>query len=131
MGLNPDKLKKTIAEYNEAVQPGKFDLFVLDGKRTKGLSIDKTNWAEKIERPPFISYPIECRVNFTYGGIKTDLMGRVLDTNGNPISGLYAVGEMTGLYHGKYLGGTSFLRSMVFGKIAGEAVVNELIEGNY
>ena len=126
IGLDPKKLKKLIKEFNDSVQPGKFDPFKLDGKRTKGLAIEKTNWAVKIERPPFICYPLECRVNFTFGGIKTNLDAQVLDTNGNPIKNLYAVGEMTGLYHGKYLGGTSFLRSMVFGKIAGEMAYKQL-----
>ena len=40
-----------------------------------------------------------------------------------PIPGLYAAGEITGLYYGKYPGGTSVLRGLVFGKRSGEHVV--------
>ena len=36
------------------------------------------------------------------------------------IPGLYVAGETAGLYYGKYPGGTSVLRGLVFGKRAGE-----------
>ena len=36
-----------------------------------------------------------------------------------PISGLYAAGEVIGLYYGTYTGATSVLRGAVFGRKAG------------
>ena len=44
---------------------------------------------------------------------------RVLDRDGAPIPGLYAAGEIIGLYYGTYTGATSVLKGMVFGRIAG------------
>ena len=57
---------------------------------------------------------------FTFGGLKTDPHGRVLDSDGEPIQGLYAAGEIVGLYYGHYTGATSVLKGIVFGRLAGQ-----------
>ena len=56
-------------------------------------------------------------------GLATDTNGRVLSQDDDAIPGLYAVGETAGLYYGKYPGGTSVLRGLVFGRRAGEHAV--------
>ncbi|GDY48360.1 hypothetical protein SANT12839_092420 [Streptomyces antimycoticus] len=62
----------------------------------------------------------------TLGGLQTDLTGRVLDASGNPITGLYAAGEVSGFggggVHGyRSLEGT-FLGGCLFsGRAAGRA----------
>jgi tricarballylate dehydrogenase len=66
-----------------------------------------------------LCYPIISGVCFTYGGVKTNSKGQVVDTDGRAIPGLYAAGEATGLYHQVYTGATSVMRGAVFGKIAG------------
>ena len=38
----------------------------------------------------------ECGVTFTFGGLKIDKQGRVIDTDGGPIAGLYAAGKSVG-----------------------------------
>ena len=53
------------------------------------------------------------------GGVRVDGKARVLDTGGDPIPGLYAAGEVVGMYYGTYTGATSVLKGLVFGKIAG------------
>jgi tricarballylate dehydrogenase len=58
-------------------------------------------------------------VTFTFGGIKTDSQARVLTPRGMPIAGLYAAGEVAGLYYHGYPAGTSVLRAATFGRIAG------------
>ncbi|KAK4618198.1 hypothetical protein CLAFUW4_12340 [Fulvia fulva] len=63
---------------------------------------------------------------FTYGGVKTDLEARVLSTNDVPIPGLWATGEMTGLYYNVYPPATSCLRSMTFGRLAGASIAKNL-----
>jgi tricarballylate dehydrogenase len=51
----------------------------------------------------------------------TDKYARVLDLEGEPIPGLYAVGELTGgFFFENYLGGGNLARYVVFGRIAGE-----------
>lgn len=61
-----------------------------------------------------------------YGGVKTDLHARVLSTNDIPIPGLWAAGEMTGLFYNEYPPATSCLRSMAFGRIAGLEIAQNL-----
>jgi tricarballylate dehydrogenase len=119
LGLEPDALRATIDDYNAAVQPGEFDPNTLDGKATDGLSPDKSNWAYPLTQPPFIAYPLTAAICFTYGGLKTDSEARVLAANGAPIPGLYAAGEIVGVYYHAYPAGTSVLRSLTFGRIAG------------
>jgi tricarballylate dehydrogenase len=118
LGIKPLALETTIAEYNRAIAPGAFDPRVRDGKAAR-LDPPKSNWALPIVRRPFIAYPLTCAITFTFGGIRTDSAARVLTTAGEPIPGLYAAGEVTGLYYGRYPAGTSVLRSATFGRIAG------------
>jgi tricarballylate dehydrogenase len=53
--------------------------------------------------------------------LKSDTHGRVLDTEGQHIEGLYVCGEMLGgLFSGNYPGGSGLAAGMVFGRRAGE-----------
>jgi tricarballylate dehydrogenase len=65
------------------------------------------------------AYPLTSAICFTYGGIRTDLDARVVTANGVPLPGLYAAGEIVGLFYHEYPAGTSVLRSLTFGRIAG------------
>jgi tricarballylate dehydrogenase len=117
--LDPAALEATVAEYNAAIGPGKFDPKIRDGKAARNLDPPKSNWAFPLAKPPFIAYPLTCAVTFTFGGIKTDSQARVLTPRGTPIAGLYAAGEVTGLYYHGYPAGTSVLRAATFGRLAG------------
>jgi tricarballylate dehydrogenase len=120
--VDPAALIGTILAYNAATSSdqSRFDPARTDGLGTVGgLQPPKSNWARPIDRPPFFAYPIGCASVFTFGGIGTDEQARVLSADGYPIPGLFAAGEATGLYHGKYVGSTSLLRTLVFGRIAG------------
>jgi tricarballylate dehydrogenase len=112
---------ETVRDYNAAVQRDiPYNPTVKDGRTTKGLAIDKTNWAMPIEKPPFEAYCTTCGVTFTFGGLRIDTDGRVLDTAQKPIPGLYAAGELVGgLFYFNYPGGTGLVSGSVFGKIAG------------
>ncbi|HYK25549.1 MAG TPA: FAD-binding protein [Steroidobacteraceae bacterium] len=119
LGLDSQALERTITAYNAAVAPGKFDPRTFDGKCTRGLTPPKSNWAMPLERPPFIGYPLTCAITFTFGGVRTDSLARVLTPSGTVIPGLYAAGEVTGLYYHQYPAGTSVLRAATFGRLAG------------
>lgn len=119
IGVPVDNLVETVETYNAAVQPGNFDPLRLDGVRTEGAEPPKSNWARPVDEAPFVAWPLVCSNVFTFGGLATDLEGRVVTESGAPIPGLYAAGEITGLYHGKYTGATSVLRGLVFGRLAG------------
>ena len=84
---------QTIKEYNAAVQPGEYNPTILDGKHTSGITPPKSNWALPIDTPPFLGFAVTCGITFTFGGLRIDTRGQVLDTEGNPIPGLYAAGE--------------------------------------
>ena len=99
----------------------------LDGRCTKGLNPDKTNWAQKIDTPPYWGYTVVCGLTMTYGGLKVNEKAQVIDTSDRPIKGLYAVGEVTGgfFYH-NYLGATGLIRGAVFGMIAGSEAASNI-----
>jgi len=119
LGLDPKALEQTVAEYNAAIGPGKFNAHIRDGKAAPGLKPPKSNWAFPIESPPYIAYPLTCAITFTFGGVRTDSLARVVTPSGTAIPGLYAAGEVTGLYYHQYPAGTSVLRAATFGRIAG------------
>ena len=97
-----------------------FDPNVKDGRRTEGLAIPKSNWANPIDTPPFEAYAVTCGVTFTFGGLRIDRAGAVLDVDLTPIPGLYAAGEMVGgLFYENYPGGTGLMAGAVFGRLAG------------
>ena len=70
---------------------------------------------------------VVCRKSL--GGIQTDLSGRVVDTTGQAMPGLYAAGETTG-YGGGGMNGLralegTFLGGCIFsGRIAGHAAAS-------
>ncbi|NKY48860.1 FAD-dependent oxidoreductase [Nocardia vermiculata] len=120
LDIDPDALSATIASYNAASQPGPLDVTRLDGVATQGLEPPKSNWARPLDEAPYVAWPVRCAITFTFGGLKTDQHAQVIDRTGAPVPGLYAVGEVAGVYHRKYPGATSVLRALVFGRIAGE-----------
>ena len=121
LGLDRDGLVSTVSDFNAAVQPGDFNPTALDGKTTTGIEPPKTNWALPIDSPPYSGFAVTCGITFTFGGLKIDSVGRVLDTEGAPISGLYAAGELVGgLFYHNYPGGSGLMAGSVFGKITGE-----------
>ncbi|MEK6442144.1 FAD-dependent oxidoreductase [Pseudonocardia sp. T1-2H] len=118
-GLPVDALTSTVTAFNAATGEGEFDWRRPDGLATTGLEPRKSNWAVPLAAPPFRAWPVSCAIVFTFGGLATDDRARVVRDDGSTIAGLYAAGECTGLYHGKYPGGTSVLRGMIFGRTAG------------
>lgn len=119
LGVNADMLGETVRQYNAACPTGTFDPTKLDSLATTGLYPRKSNWARPIDSPPYKAYPIISSIVFTFGGLKTDSVGRVVNQQGDAIPGLYAVGETQGLYYGNYTGATSVLKGLVFGRLAG------------
>ncbi len=120
-GVNAKQCVKTLEEYNAAVMTDvRFNPAVLDGRGTKGLEVPKTNWANLLDEPPYEAYAITCGVTFTFGGLRINADGAVVDTDLQPIPGLYAAGELVGgLFYFNYAGGTGLMNGSVFGKIAG------------
>jgi len=82
----------------------------------------KSNWARPVAKPPYLAYPLVGAIAYTFGGVATNERAEVLQHD-QPIPGLYAAGEMTAHFHGTAPNAVSMLRSVVFGKIAGEEAV--------
>ena len=60
------------------------------------------------------------------GGVRIDKDARVINAKGQPIKGLYAAGEVTGVVHGtNRLGGNAYTDIIVFGRIAGRGAAIE------
>ena len=119
--VDPAGLVRTVNVYNAAVRTtAGFDPTVKDGCRTEGLEVPKSNWAQPLDTPPFEAYAVTCGITFTFGGLRVDTRGRVLDTAERPIPGLYGAGELVGgLFYFNYPGGTGLMSGAVFGRIAG------------
>ena len=114
------RLLETLEGYNAAVAPGAFDPTVRDGLATKGLALPKSNWAQRLDTPPFTAWPVTGGITFTFGGVRVNDRAQVQSTSWTSIAGLYACGEMVGgLFHGNYPGGTGLTSGAVFGRIAG------------
>ena len=127
-GVNAANVVKTVKEFNEACRTDiPFDPNVHDGRCTEGLAINKTNWANPIDEPPFDAYAVTAGVTFTFGGLRVSTDTEVLDVGGNPIANLYACGELVGgLFYFNYPGGTGLTSGSVFGKIAGAAAAERV-----
>lgn len=119
IGVPADKLQATVSAYNAACSGADWRPLELDGVGTSGLTPPKSNWARSLDEAPFHAYPVISANVFTFGGLKIDESARVVNGDGDPIPGLYAAGEIVGLYYGNYTGATSVLKGMVFGRIAG------------
>jgi tricarballylate dehydrogenase len=128
-GIDRTALFATIAGYNAAVRRDvPFNPRAKDGKATTGLAIPKSNWATPIEQAPFEAYPCTNGITFTFGGVRIDRQGRVLDVDGNVIPRLYAAGEMVGgLFYFNYPGGAGLASAAVFGRLAGRSAASDRI----
>ncbi|PYH91656.1 succinate dehydrogenase/fumarate reductase flavo protein subunit [Aspergillus ellipticus CBS 707.79] len=119
LAIDPDKLHQTISQFNTACNDKPFDPMKLDGKATSGLAINKSNWATPLDNPPYYAFPVAAQLVFTFGGVKVNTDSQVLAPGGVPIPGLWATGELTGLYYNGNPPLTSVLRCLTFGRLAG------------
>jgi tricarballylate dehydrogenase len=124
IGLEPDVLEHTVAEFNRAVpDEPPFDPRRPDGKATRGLAVPKSNWATRIDAPPYRAYPVTGGITFTFGGLDVNQNAQVMSTMDQPIRGLYASGDILGLFFHNYPSFTGQTRNAVFGHLAGKAAV--------
>ena len=70
---------------------------------------------------PYYAVNVGPGIHHCMGGVKINSDAQVISTDGTPIPGLYAAGEVTGGIHGaNRLGGNAVADIVVFGRIAGE-----------
>lgn len=105
----------------EAVQAtiDRFNTFAKSGADT---DFGRTKNLEQVEGPTYYMFSCIASVHHTMGGVEIDTEARVLDTDGMPIPGLYAAGEVTGGIHGaNRLGSMSMPDTVAFGRIAAQS----------
>ena len=114
---------KTVTEFNAAVMKDvPFNPAVKDGRGTRGLALPKSNWAQALDTPPCVGFAVTTGITFTFGGLKIDDAGRVIDCEQRAIPGLFAAGELVGgLFYHNYPGGAGLMAGAVFGRIAGRS----------
>ena len=97
LGLDPGPVTQTVAEYNQAVADDagqRFDPAVLDGLATRGISPPKSNWAQRIDQPPFFGVPMRPGITFTYLGVAVTERAQVRTRGRLDIGNVFAAGEM-------------------------------------
>lgn len=129
LDIDAGKLQATVTGYNNSVQAGVFNPTDLDGCSTANLEPPKTNWARKIDTPPFYGYPLRPGITFTYLGVEVDKQAKVIFGDGRPAENIFAAGEvMAGNVLGQgYAGGVGLAIGTVFGRIAGEEAARRAI----
>jgi tricarballylate dehydrogenase len=120
IGVDAEAFMRTVTEFNASIDRSHpFDPTIKDG-RAAAVEPSKSNWAAALETAPFYAFGVTCGITFTFGGLKADTFGRVLDADGAHIPGLYVAGEMLGgLFSGNYPGGSGLAAGCVFGRRAG------------
>lgn len=113
-GLPADNLAETINRYNNAVTTGEdtdFRRFVAGARKGKTVS-----------DAPFYALQLFPMTRKSMGGLAIDMLAQVADEDGEPIAGLYAAGELTGVggINGSHGGSGTFLApSVLIGRVAG------------
>lgn len=109
IGVNPRGLAEQVASHNRFAQTGIDEEF---GKGSTALNRHNGDRAIKpnpclypIARPPYFAVPVYPAPLGTSAGLATDADARVLNGEGAPIQGLYAVGnDMSSMMQGFYPG---------------------------
>ncbi|HSI17886.1 MAG TPA: FAD-dependent oxidoreductase [Sphingomonas sp.] len=124
IGVEPAALKGTVDRWNGFVRQGRDDDFHRGERAYDEWLGDPYHGPVRalglIEKGPFYAVPVVPGDVSTYGGVVTDIHGRVVRADGAPITGLYATGVSTasvmgGVYPGA---GSSIGPSMTFGYVA-------------
>lgn len=113
MGLNPETLSATIARYNELCEKGEDVDFYKESCRMC-----------PVVQPPFYAVTVGGQLLCTMDGMQIDTEFRVLDVAGDPIPGLYALGNDSGSYfadcYPELIVGAAAGRSVTFGYLLGQ-----------
>lgn len=117
LGIPPENLERTIAQYNEGVSRGSGDAFGRTGL------VNGVGELTPIRTAPFYAYAAVTAMTSTYGGVRVAPDASVLRVDGSRIDGLYAAGEIAGGFHGaSYMTGTALTKALVFGVTAADAI---------
>ena len=118
LDIDPEVLKATHETFNSYTESG------------VDADYGRTLFGDPVVAPFFASARVPT-VHHTMGGLQINMQNEVLNSEGNPIKGLLAAGEVTGGIHGaNRLGGNALVDIHVFGRAAGEQAAKLVEEAN-
>ena len=130
IGIAPEVLEATVREFNAAARSGKDPAF---GKGSKAYNryqgdaaVQPNPCVAPLEHGPFYAIRLVIGDIGTFAGLVTDERTRVLDAEGKPVKGLYAVGnDAASVMGGNYPGaGITLGPALTFGYVAAMQLVN-------
>ncbi|MHC2333218.1 FAD-dependent oxidoreductase [Bradyrhizobium sp. USDA 4454] len=133
-GIDAKALEATVAEFNTTAAEGRDPAFGKGSRaynRYQGDALQGPNpCIAPIQHGPFYAIKMVIGDLGTYAGIRTDANARALDADGQPIEGLYAVGnDMASIMGGNYPGaGITLGPALTFGYIAGKHIAGAAAE---
>jgi succinate dehydrogenase/fumarate reductase flavoprotein subunit len=131
LGIDAEALVSTISRFNAFAREGRdrdfhrgesaYDRYVGDP------SAPHPNLGE-LSQPPFLAVELKLGAIGTKGGVRTDVDGRALDPWGDPIAGLYAVGNVSAhpIAFGYVGAGSTLGPAMTMARAAGLAAADSV-----
>lgn len=117
LGIPPERLERTVAQYNESVSGRREDPFGRTGL------VNGVGTLVPVSTGPFYAYAAVTAMTSTYGGLSVAADTSVKRIDGSRIEGLYAAGEVVGGFHGaSYMTGTALTKALVFGFEAADTI---------
>lgn len=108
IGCDVETLQATVDAYNEA------------SRNSYDPLTGRANFSDTLDNPPYYLKRVSPVIHNTMGGLKINVDNAVLSTDGTPIPGLFAAGEVTGGIHaGNRLGGNAIGDAFTMGRNAG------------
>lgn len=115
LNIDQERMASTIRQYQRCAKSEEKDHF--------GKTVFENVPIENLEEEEFFVGEVTPVLHYCMGGLQITPSGTVISSKEETISGLYAVGEVTGGVHGNNrLGGNSLLECVVFGRIVGERI---------
>lgn len=115
-GMDPVKFKRTVDRWNDFCR-----------KQTVDPDFGRPSCLDNVTlyEGPYYAEKRAPGVHHSMGGIKIDTQTRVIGTDGKPIPGLFAAGEVTGGIHGtNRIGANAIPDAISFGHLAGTTAAN-------
>ncbi|MDR1529590.1 MAG: FAD-binding protein [Burkholderiales bacterium] len=114
-GLPPEETVKTVEGYNEALKNNALRQLTPPNTLKSPYSVDQA---------PFYAFPFEGGMTATFGGPKINVRAEVVNTERQPIPGLYAAGNAAGgLFYDDYIGGCQIGGATIYGRVAAKEIV--------
>lgn len=107
-----DELAATVEQWNRYCDEGKDEAFYRPAEYM--TPVKTAPFYAQLVRPHFLNID---------GGPRRDAKGEILDTDGEPIPGLYSAGEFGSVWGNYYQGAGNVAECMIFGRICARSII--------